>query len=49
VTRSAGEVRITTHIRSDDGDHFDRWLAEYTGGRAAARFGAELFIDMPDK
>jgi uncharacterized YigZ family protein len=44
----AGEVRITIHVPSDDGVRFDRFIAEHTGGRAAARFGAELFIDMPD-
>jgi hypothetical protein len=39
---------LTLHIPTESSDRFERWLAERTSGRAATRFGPELFIDVPD-
>jgi putative IMPACT (imprinted ancient) family translation regulator len=42
------EVRFTLHIPAEATERFTRWLAERTKGHAAARFGEELLIDLPD-
>jgi putative IMPACT (imprinted ancient) family translation regulator len=44
----ANDVHMTLHLPTESSARFEHWLAERTSGRAAVRFGPELFIDVPD-